>query len=686
MASPALAPEEDPLTAALPPTTDYMTYLTILEYRLKPRNLNVLNGILSADDGTLAKEIGWDLLRLVLPMLTDVPDDAAQCLDSIARRGNPREVVVRVAEELEKLGRQDAETDEDDEENKDNDLPTFSGEATRIHLGEMKLDGMPDTEHSASPLDGKDLGGPASGATNVALEAAQLPALLNILSTVHPRIKTQYPSRFLATSLPAALAAYRRMPVTYETTVAFLQCLEKLGSRQRPALPPRQSTTGSIITQPIDPSLPDPEAPAEASQGSNIASPLEKSIVSRLLQAVTLEVLEEYAASWHGHDLPSMLWTKRLREQLGGDKVTRKITATELFEGPPLKERDILVQKFRELSKTLGLDPRTGIKEDKNEHRNGETAEGSEEPSEYPTKPSQIPFSRTASLLLLAAENFSDINDRPVLGLDVVLSLFHTLTPLSETPRLPSPGLQDALHSLLYTGIEISPTAFVNGSDSSQFIALMSILTQTFTITPDPQSRDDAHYIATKLLRGRESVDDRISIVKQTIRCRTPALADAPSVPLATPFTEGALRAIGVNWLKDSILASLTADASINESAGVDPARLETDRELNDLIWHPTIPSPTDTHLVSTVLMELPYYMALLNLSSVLINRVSLAAQPSVLKNARALLQHLTPWRDQLVDQLGTDDEVKASAPEIYAFEDAVARVKEAIAAKDNQD
>ena len=95
----------DALVTALPPATDYITYLTLLEYQLTPENLPTLNTLLLADDGTLAEEIGWDLLKLVLPMLSEVPDEATRCLEIIAHRGNPREVVVKIAEELESLGR-----------------------------------------------------------------------------------------------------------------------------------------------------------------------------------------------------------------------------------------------------------------------------------------------------------------------------------------------------------------------------------------------------------------------------------------------------------------------------------------------------------------------------------------------------------------------------------------------------
>jgi hypothetical protein len=223
-------PEGDPITAALPPATDYITYLTILEYQLGPENLKTLNGFLNTADGTLAKEIGWDLLRLVLPKLKDAPADAKACLEIIARKGNPREVVVRVAEELEKLGRDEDDVQAEDEPANDESLRTFEGEANRIHLGDMKLEGMPEsdalkpTENSSQVLRAEDLSHDN--------ESVVFAALLSMLSLLHPRIKTQFPSRFLATSLPAALAAYRRMPITIANTSALLICLSELAGKQ----------------------------------------------------------------------------------------------------------------------------------------------------------------------------------------------------------------------------------------------------------------------------------------------------------------------------------------------------------------------------------------------------------------------------------------------------------------------
>ncbi|KAI9870308.1 MAG: hypothetical protein M1823_008783, partial [Watsoniomyces obsoletus] len=116
-----------------------------------------------------------------------------------------------------------------------------------------------------------------------------------MLCTVHPRIKAQYPSRFLATSLPAALGAYRRIPTSLATTRAFLGCLKALSAKQKPPLTPRTSTASALAPNDkksqasLEATSPDPDASADAAAGTNVPSSNEKSIISRLLQAVLLE-------------------------------------------------------------------------------------------------------------------------------------------------------------------------------------------------------------------------------------------------------------------------------------------------------------------------------------------------------------------------------------------------------------
>ena len=109
---------EDQLIAAVNDKMDPITLLVWCEQSLTPKELPTLNRLLRADDGTLAQEIGWNVLEMILPMLREEPQEAGNCLDCIARRGNPREVIVKVAEVLEKLG-EDVEASDDGEESAD---------------------------------------------------------------------------------------------------------------------------------------------------------------------------------------------------------------------------------------------------------------------------------------------------------------------------------------------------------------------------------------------------------------------------------------------------------------------------------------------------------------------------------------------------------------------------------------
>ncbi|KIW11894.1 hypothetical protein PV08_09167 [Exophiala spinifera] len=599
------APQEDPLVAALPPATDYMTYLTLLEYQLTPEKLPTLNRLLTEDDGKLAKEIGWDLLRLVLPMLDSAPAEANQCLEIIARRGNPREVVVRVAEELEKLG-DDAEEDSPDPDVDEVDMATFSGEAPRVHLGSMKLDGMPETEQA--PKNEPELvSGPAEKKNFAPVDKGlRLQALFNILGVVHPRIKTQYPSRFLATSLPPALGAYRHVPITIETTTAFLTMLENLSGKKRPPLPPRTGTVDdptagseaaeqskTVTATPA--SLPDPEAKGEEeSRGNMTASVEEKAIIFRLLNAVNLEVLDEYLSFLASAEHPSMSWTARLRETFEPKRVVpgRPSETQHWKETPELQERDALLARFHKLAAELDLSTSqevTKLVHDEDDDADG-SEEAKEEPSEYPTSPAQIPFPRNGVIFLFAYETFSKPIDAPlILSTSDLTKLTAHAFPLSATPSIPSPALLDSLLSLLYRHAvpHSSPNPTPHPPPSpAKFILLLSTLTQVFTITPWPSLRDSAHYIASKLLHAYPDRDVRLQIITQTLRgdtlstnwaetfeedpdvqpgidegtglTRSTSALQPHPIPLGPPQQSGNLKAVGVDWLKDEFAAHMT--------------------------------------------------------------------------------------------------------------------------------
>lgn len=246
------------ITASLPPATDHITYLTILESHLSPALLPTLNTILQ--DADLTQNIGWDLIHLLLPMA-----GAEQCLGTIARLGNPREVILKVTEAMQTL-------DLDSEGSKEDNGGTSSA------------------QQLAEPM-----------------EVDKFCTLVNLLSILHPRIRTQFPSRFLSTSLMGILSAYRP---SNQATVAVTSFVRTISGQKRPALPGRKSSmkiptasTGSDS----DPSAPDPEAQAE--------QPDDAAIQNKLLQSFITHILEDYVNS------NPLEWAARLQESFEPNKV-----------------------------------------------------------------------------------------------------------------------------------------------------------------------------------------------------------------------------------------------------------------------------------------------------------------------------------------------------------------------------
>ena len=284
--------EEDPLVKALPPASDYLTYLTILEYQLTPARLPLLHRLLQ--DETLTSNIGWDLVKLLLPLLPA----SLECLQDVARLGNPREVILRVADALMKLVEEDedGEREGDDEEEK-----------------------MP-------------------------LHVSQFSALLSMLSVLHSRIKTKYPSRFIASSLHAALEAYTTFP-TEDTTASFLEFLRSLSPSKRPALPPRSQSDQHVMssTATEGPAAPDPEAEAHVES----SQPDEDALVQKYMQLGLIEALKTYVLHCTDGSPPGMQWAPRLLEKLDTTPTLAQISFCRLFEGEEgFKQRDRTIGKM----------------------------------------------------------------------------------------------------------------------------------------------------------------------------------------------------------------------------------------------------------------------------------------------------------------------------------------------------
>lgn len=318
-----MADEEDPLVKALPPATDYLTYLTLLEYQLTPARLPTLHRLLQ--DEVLTTNIGWDLVQLLLPMLPQ----SQECLQDVARLGNPREVILRVSDALMKLEPEDDEEGEDDEvEDSGKDSQQQDTKALEEKVGNIAI---------ASDEESED------GKRTLPRHVIQFNCLVAMLSVLHARIKTRYPSRFIATSLQAALEAYTLMP-TNETTTALLEFLRDISPTKRPALPPRGTSQTSVVRV-SEASAPDPEAethsPSTASE--------DQELVRKLVQFGLIEVLKSYMLSLASPTDSGISWALRLQEKLAPEesRMATSLSKTHIHTTMEhLKERDMIVGKI----------------------------------------------------------------------------------------------------------------------------------------------------------------------------------------------------------------------------------------------------------------------------------------------------------------------------------------------------
>jgi hypothetical protein len=300
--------EEDPLIKALPPATDYLTYLTLLEYQLTPARLPTLHKLLQ--DEVLTTNIGWDLVKILLPMLPE----SQECLKDVARLGNPREVILRVSDALMQL-----HPAEEDEEEPDKQLESQRGDV------------------------GQESSGLKASTGNIPLHVLKFNTLVAMLSTLHSRIQTKSPSRFLATSLQAVLEAYTSMP-TNETTIALLEFFRDVSPTKRPPPPPR-APSDSTVLRVAEASAPDPEAEV---MSPNPAGNEESALIRRFLQFGLIELLKSYLLSCSGPMDPGMSWAVRLQENLHPEsRMPGTGSPTNVYmDNRQLGERDSIIAKI----------------------------------------------------------------------------------------------------------------------------------------------------------------------------------------------------------------------------------------------------------------------------------------------------------------------------------------------------
>ncbi|KAL9127225.1 MAG: hypothetical protein Q9175_007783 [Cornicularia normoerica] len=591
---------DNPLLKALPPETDYLSYLTILEYNLTAEQLPTLHDILQ--DTTLNANIGWDLVHLLLPLLPA----SQQCLQDVARLGNPREVVLKVTELLEGLGEEEEADDQEETENIE--------EAERVK--ELGASNDEVNEDKAQDGHGVALESTSSGEQpKPPSKGVKFTALLDMLSVLHPRIKTKYPSRFLSTSLQAVLPAYSQVARTTEATEAVLGFIKALSGTKRPRLPPRKSSA-MIPRQATPVSAPDPEGQDEA-LGVD-----ERGLQSRLLQSFLTYVTEAYMNSTAlDEDVPGLAWSSRYQEELHPEKIVpgRRTYGSLFVEEEHLHERDTITGHILSLSRDLKLRAEellsTITKPDGLDMN---------EKQELPSSASDVPLSKTGSIYILATMAASStLFDAPASlpSLSLVPDFVGILGSSLGDSATGSTGAEtepliDAVLFLGFLVINSQPNMLVEGDSDHVFNNVLQRLSLLSANMPSPVLRYHAHLLTSTILHLNPSENSRLAFMRDTLE--------------HCPFEN--LKASAIGWLKDEILAAEKAEQSKKEPDAEDPI-FATSTALITLA--PFIfPNPEKLmegqsimDRYATFQAHQPFYLAVLNLLYLLLSSATLSSR-----------------------------------------------------------
>ncbi|KAI1173734.1 YAP-binding/ALF4/Glomulin [Nemania sp. FL0916] len=465
---------------------DTFTYLTILQYHANtPGILPTLNEVLQ--DADLTREIGWDLVWTLIPIA-----GCEDCLETVARLGNPREVIIKVMEALNALSRLGESQDEIDDDEEEDDASRSTAKPSSVPNRIITLIGM--------------------------------------LAILQRRIKTKHPSRFLGPSLVSVLDAYQPTP---EVTTAVINLVRSLSGRRRPPLP--QRTSSIDVANPdehgdISKNAPDPEAELEDDEEVNLNC--------RLLQSFTTCVLQRYV---NEHE---MQWSPRLLELYYPDKIVPgRPTVTKAFrEDEVLLKRDAVVGQLVALLRDLG------INDCSISFVRGVVCQPSNtDPLAHLDKLNSvddISLSQggTASLVaywIFSTDAFSSDNPNPELHifpdhLDM-MKLFLGSEPKDEISR--NPGVADAL---LAIGLGLHHRGLLTTTDDRHYMMYHHYLTLIAVFHPNIQVRNAATRFAGTILHSDPDDESRRDILEDLLaNCSFPSL-----------------NACAISWLQEEIITA----------------------------------------------------------------------------------------------------------------------------------
>ncbi|KAF9739180.1 hypothetical protein PMIN04_002188 [Paraphaeosphaeria minitans] len=475
----------NPLLEALPPATDYLTYLTLVEQVLTEDNLPTLHQVLQ--DRELAVNIGWDLVHILLPLLPSSED----CLQDVAAKGNPREVILKVTEALRLLEFEERELDshgEDDEEQ-------------AVAASSSKTTGLSDTVLPPLPV-------------------LKFEVLLDLLATLHGRVKAKYPSRFLATSLQAVLTAYNRATSHRdELTLNAIKLVKTLSGTKRPHLPPR-TPSGNLLRTVSNRMEPDPEAQIDPPTAD------EQTLTTRLFQSFLTHVMEDYILTLTSEDdVPGFAWSSRLMEKYEPSRIRpdKPKYADRFANEDPLKSRAAIIGQLVALAQDLGLktqDLVTTIMDPETEKQGIPGAE-----DEPPNSAEDIPLSQTGALLLYTARTVKQELYTNVSSDDApYIHVFPDHTAIiqnyvgiigQQTVGMEPEALLDAVLALGLIAVE--KNAVGEPADDEAFSRYLQTTSLISANTPSPSLRYHAAYLTSTILRSHPSSIVRLSFIRDTL-------------------------------------------------------------------------------------------------------------------------------------------------------------------------
>ncbi|KAJ1334994.1 hypothetical protein MN608_01727 [Microdochium nivale] len=469
---------------------DRFTYLTILQYHAtRPEVLPALHEVLQ--DAELTQDIGWDLVQLLVGI-----DGSSACLETVARLGNPREVVIKVMEALDSL------------------TEAWSEEA----------DSAEDIQEIAA----------------TSKIPARFIALCGMLSILHGRIRTKYPSRFLGPSLIKVFEAYQPLP---EMTAAITNLVRSLSGRKRPPLPSRKSSVN--VTDPNkdgdnSKNAPDPEAEKE--------DPKEPAMQQKLLQSFVTCILQRYV---NAHP---MRWTPRLMDVFHQDRRIpgRKTTVEAYSENETLQKRDGVVGQLVALLSDLGLykcpnEFVRNIYESTTSVDPLSTFDGFDSPDDIRLSPGGVvclvAYWLFSSAVFHAHQPQCEMHIFP----DHLKIMERFLGQDAEAEITSTPGTADAL---LAIGVALEHNNQITEKEEPSIMAYHHHLTLISVFHPDLAIRSAATNFAGVILHSDPDQQNRLEILED----------------LLENCMFASLKACALTWLKEEIIAATKPESNSTEA------------------------------------------------------------------------------------------------------------------------